>query len=164
MASTASSSLNRSINYEDPEEQMNSLKRLVTVDMSQGSSEEDERPEMLCFGKRSLPKIFLLIFGFGALVGIAGYFLVKDDLNRAHRDGKTEYFRTSHKGVSISCNFEEFVAYFGKSYPTEKEYKARKAIFEASKLEIERIRVMDGPESTYSLELNEFADMNGTEF
>lgn len=44
------------------------------------------------------------------------------------------------------------------------EYNARKTLFQASKLEIERIRVADGPSSTYSMELNEFADMTEKEF
>ena len=56
------------------------------------------------------------------------------------------------------------MAFYGKSYTDVKEYNARKTLFEASKLEIERIRVADGASSTYSMELNEFADMTDKEF
>lgn len=163
MASTASSSLNKSINYEDPEEEISSLKKFTSVDLSSSQESAMEREEILCCGKKSLPKVFLLIFGLGALVGLVDYFLVKDDLERKHRGEKTQYLR-SHKGVSIHSTFDEYVAFYGKSYSTVKEFKARKALFDASKLEIERVRVEDGDKATYTMELNEFADMTENEF
>ena len=84
MASTASSSLNKSINYEDHEEEISSLKKFTTVDLSQSNESEMERAEILCCGKKSLPKVFLIVFGLGAFVGFIDYFLVKSDLDRRH--------------------------------------------------------------------------------
>jgi hypothetical protein len=162
MASTASSSLNKSINYEDHEE--NTMKRQINVETSQSDLSEMERPELLCCGNKSLPKVFLLIFGLGAFVGFIDYFLVKNDLNKRHRGDKTKYDRLANLGVAFDSTFEEYVAHFGKSYSKVDEYKARKSLFEASKAEIKLIQASDGASSTYTMELNEFADMTDKEF
>ena len=105
MASMASSSLNKSINYEDHEEEISSLKKFATVDLSQSNESEMERAEVLCCGNKSLPKVFLMIFGLGAFVGFIDYFLVKSDLDRRHVGEKTQYSRTYH-GLSIRSSFD----------------------------------------------------------
>jgi hypothetical protein len=90
MASTASSSLNKSINYEDHEEEISSLKKFATINLSESSNESEmDKPEVLCCGKKSLPQVFLMIFGLGAFVGLIDYFLVKSNLDREHRSDKT---------------------------------------------------------------------------
>jgi hypothetical protein len=56
------------------------------------------------------------------------------------------------------------VAFYGKSYTKKEDYELHKALFEESRAEILRIQKIDGPNSTYSMELNEFADLSDHEF
>jgi hypothetical protein len=105
--------------------------------------------------------------GLGALVGVADYFLIKDTKGTIHKQASIiseRYERINGYGISLDSSFEDYVAYYTKSYDDVEVYEERKRLFEASKAEIRRIQELDGPNSTYTMELNEFADLTEKEF
>jgi len=106
------------------------------MSQSQESENINQRDEVFCCGNQSLPKVFLLIFGFGAFVGFIDYFLVKGDLNRRHRGDITKYYRQKNLGVSMDVSFDNYVAYYGKSYADVKEFNTRKSLFETNRQEL----------------------------
>ena len=116
MTSTASSTLNKSINFDEHDdndiEEDTSMRKNLNVDLSYNS--EYNHPQVLCCGDAKLPKIFLLIFGLGAFVGLIDYFLVKKDLSG--KFNSSSYSRPQHLGVSLGSSFDDYLAQYGKSY------------------------------------------------
>ena len=60
--------------------------------------------------------------------------------------------------------FAEFVAVYGKTYVTVEEYQMREGLFLKALTEINRIQEAEGQHATYSIQVNEFADLNEQEF
>jgi hypothetical protein len=59
--------------------------------------------------------------------------------------------------TSVTAEYQEYMAKYGKSYTSKSDFEARKARFEHSKTLVQNHN--SKPDASFELELNKFADM-----
>jgi hypothetical protein len=120
---------------------------------------------LLCFGNQNLAKVFCKILLGAVVVGILGYLVISYDLSHNGEIVSYKSLLKRNNSNLMHTSFPEYLAYFGKSYPDQEEFKIRQTIFNDTIHRLAKVYQEDGGNtSTYHMVINEFADLTDQEF